>query len=360
MKKTIPTSIGNTLFYIEEDTFKELEQYLSSIREHFSTSKDAIEIVHDIEDRIRERFVEFTGADSKTERIITKNHVDELIKQMGRPEDFGDDISDNTNRKLYRDSENRIIGGVASGIATYFDIDPTIVRVLFLISFFLGGAGVIAYIIIWIVVPEAKTTSQKLEMHGNPVNLHSMSEKVKEKIETVSKKINNNENLEKARNRFGNFFTKSGSKFVQVLGKIIGISLKIVSGFAIIGIVSAFVIGIFNPITSLVGITVIGMAIFPLYYFLLTTIFFLVLIPFIFIYALGTIIMGRKTFFRGLAGSILAGLWAVALIATIVTIGTSVNKLHGTTIRGNSNWGNSRMIHFEGNGRNSDIYFRSY
>ena len=69
-------------------------------------------------------------------------------------------------RRLYRDADSRVLGGVCSGMGAYFNIDVVIFRILFVLSVFMGGAGVLIYIILWIVVPKAKTTAQKLEMKG--------------------------------------------------------------------------------------------------------------------------------------------------------------------------------------------------
>ncbi|MEN9582580.1 MAG: hypothetical protein RL641_534, partial [Candidatus Parcubacteria bacterium] len=116
MKKTIPTSIANTLFYIEEDTYGELDAYLSSIRLYFASYTDNIEIIKDIESRIAEQFIDYTSGAEKSARIITKEHVDKLISSMGKPEDFGEDSQEKgtqqeekkakTPRKFYRDTEH--------------------------------------------------------------------------------------------------------------------------------------------------------------------------------------------------------------------------------------------------------------
>lgn len=349
MKKTIPTSIANTLFYIEEDTYKELDEYLTSIRAHFASSPDSIEIIHDIEDRIREQFIEFTGgenkSDSKTgnERIITAAHVTELIKRMGRPEDFGDDAntaadgtSNNANsksanannkqaRKLYRDGEHQVIAGVASGIGAYLNVDPVVIRIIFLISVFLGGAGVIAYIILWIAVPEAKTASQKLEMQGDPVTLQSVSDKIKEKINQIDK----DEVKDKAKTvgndigrGIGNFLSAIARSIGPILGGIIGVAFKIIAIAAIIGIAFAFFAAAFNPGTGLLDFPVHDFMSPAMYYILLSLVFLAGIIPFIFLSTLGSIFLRKKTFFKGTAATILLSIWMIAIFGSITFAGT--------------------------------------
>ncbi len=346
MKKTIPTSIANTLFYIEEDTYKELDEYLTSIRAHFASSPDSIEIIHDIEDRIREQFIEFTGgenkSDSKTgsERIITSAHVTELIKRMGRPEDFGDDEATSQNgtsssrtntandkhaRKLYRDADHQVIAGVASGIGAYLNVDPVIIRIIFLISVLLGGAGVIAYIILWIAVPEAKTASQKLEMQGDPVTLQSVSDKIKEKINQLDK----DEVKDKAKTvgndigrGMGNFLSAIARSIGPILGGIIGVAFKIIAIAAIIGISFAFFVAAFNPGTGLLDFPVQNFMSPAMYYILLSLVFLAGIIPFIFLNALGSIFLRKKTFFKGTAATILFSIWMIAIFGSITFAGT--------------------------------------
>jgi len=98
-------------------------------------------------------------------------------------------------KKLFRNSEDRVLGGVSSGIAAYFGTDPTVIRLLFVLSIFLGGAGIILYIILWIITPEARTITEKMQMQGEPVTLSNIetnikkSFKVEEGEETVLVKI---------------------------------------------------------------------------------------------------------------------------------------------------------------------------
>jgi phage shock protein C len=90
---------------------------------------------------------------------------------------------------MYRDPDNRVIGGVCSGMGAYWNIDPVIVRIIFIALAFAGGIGVMVYLILYIVLPEAKTTAQKIEMKGDPVNIHNIKEAVKKEFDSVRKNM---------------------------------------------------------------------------------------------------------------------------------------------------------------------------
>jgi phage shock protein PspC (stress-responsive transcriptional regulator) len=90
---------------------------------------------------------------------------------------------------MYRDTDNRIIGGVCAGMGAYWDLDPLIIRIIFIALILAGGLGVFIYLILYIVLPEARTTAQKIEMKGNPVNIHNIKDSVKKEFDTVRKNM---------------------------------------------------------------------------------------------------------------------------------------------------------------------------
>ena len=171
MKKTIQISISQTLFYIEEDSYTKLNNYLSEIKKYFSTYDDKFEIIQDIESRIREQLLEFSDAD-KTERIITDSHIDKLIENMGWPNEFGDFKNDTTtketripkeSRRLYRSKDKAVIAGVASSLAIYLGINITLVRIIFILFTLAHGIGILIYIILWYALPTPETATEILE-----------------------------------------------------------------------------------------------------------------------------------------------------------------------------------------------------
>src|SRR5690606_15581146 len=131
-------------------------------------------------------------------QVISMKDIDEVIAIMGEPQDYRIDneesasqstYSSTKTKKLYRDTENSIIGGVLSGLGHYFGIDKVWLRIIALCLFFFYGTGVLLYIILWVVMPEAKTTSEKLEMKGEAVNISSIEKKVREEFENISQKV---------------------------------------------------------------------------------------------------------------------------------------------------------------------------
>jgi phage shock protein PspC (stress-responsive transcriptional regulator) len=177
MNKTMSISIDHKKFDLDEEAFQLLDNYLASVKKHFASHENREEILADIENSIAAKLIEKLG---KHKQVITKEDVQSLIKTMGTIEDFEEfePHKKATNepemtpiKKLYRNPDDRILGGVASGLAMHFNLDPTLVRVLFVLTTVFWGFGLIVYLILWLVVPEAKTAAQKIEMRGGKTTL---------------------------------------------------------------------------------------------------------------------------------------------------------------------------------------------
>lgn len=194
MKITVSINLGGYSFNIDEDAYTELKRYLRNLEVHFAGEESSSEILSDIETRLAELF---RTKITSYKQVITIDDVRQAISIMGTPED----ISDNDHRsakekfsspgyhRMYRDPDNRIIGGVCSGMGAYWDIDPVILRIIFVVLTLAGGMGALIYLILYIVIPEAKTTAQKIEMKGEPVNIHNIKESVKSEFDKVRKNI---------------------------------------------------------------------------------------------------------------------------------------------------------------------------
>ncbi|MEN8247464.1 MAG: PspC domain-containing protein [Bacteroidota bacterium] len=278
MKKNISINISGIIFHIEEDGYEKLKEYLESINKYFSTFDGSTEIIADIESRIAEIFLSKLGEENQ---VITHEDVSALIATMGGIQDFqaveedepvshsdeeprkepADEKSEREpyveKKKLFRDKKRRLIGGVASGIAHYFSIDPlwirlifiillfdvfitfslsafvilgyivlwivtpesdeleedkkvkkmyrnpqgsviggvatgvaayfdvdvALIRVLFVLTALIGGSGLIAYIVLWIILPEARTITEQVQMKGEPVTLENIESNIKSTIE---------------------------------------------------------------------------------------------------------------------------------------------------------------------------------
>lgn len=180
MKKTVTVSLGGMVFCLEEDAYFRLESYLKRLESSFAADTDRREIMNDIEARMAEHFKEKAP---NPEVVIGLTEVNRVIGIMGEPSDFtseGNTHSSSrpfyhrTTKKLYRDPENRILGGVCSGMSIYWNIDPVIIRILFVIAALWGGGGIFVYLILWIVIPEARTAAERLEMTGEPVTAENI------------------------------------------------------------------------------------------------------------------------------------------------------------------------------------------
>lgn len=183
MKKNFSVNIGGRVFNIDEDAYERFNNYLSRLKAYFATEQGCDEILADIESRIAELLEQKRPSASG---IITLDLINEVIAGMGEPDQFANqetaDIPPSqgtrVSGKLFRDPDNRLIGGVAAGIAAYFKIDPTWIRILFAISTFTYAIGVIVYIILWLILPEARTTSERLEMQRRMINIDTLREEI--------------------------------------------------------------------------------------------------------------------------------------------------------------------------------------
>ena len=266
MNKTISINLGGYFFHIDEDAYQKLTRYFDAVKRSLSNEgKD--EIVKDIESRIAELFQERL---QNEKQVVSLKEVDEVITIMGQPEDYkidndnssshNTDYSNNrsysNNRKLYRDSENSMLGGVLSGLGHYIGVDPLWLRIIMVILFFGFGTGFLIYIILWILVPEAITNNQKLEMRGEPINISNIEKKVKEGINDITGKINNLDHQKIADN------AKSGANQVastigdiflsvfKVFAKIIGAFMLFIASMSLLGITIASIVMVFSSSLS--------------------------------------------------------------------------------------------------------------
>ena len=194
MKITVSINLGGYSFNIDEDAYTELKHYLKNLELHFAGEESSSEILSDIETRIAELF---RTKITSYKQVINIDDVRQAISIMGTPEDISDNDGPTAREKfsspgyhrMYRDTDHRIIGGVCAGMGAYWDIDPLIIRIIFIALALGGGLGILVYLILYIVIPEAKTTAQKIEMKGNPVNIHNIKDSVKKEFDTVRKNM---------------------------------------------------------------------------------------------------------------------------------------------------------------------------
>jgi phage shock protein PspC (stress-responsive transcriptional regulator) len=198
MKKTLTVNISGVVFHIDEDAYDKLNRYLGRIRQSFASDEGCDEILSGIEGRIAEMFQEKVRDHHR--QVVTLEDVKEVIGQLGEPEQISGEetrekeaphtgsFAERGPRRLYRDPDDKYIGGVCGGLGAFFDIDPTWMRIIFLIGIF-AGFGIILYLILWIVIPRARTTAEKLEMRGEKVNLSNIERSIKEDIQDIKRNL---------------------------------------------------------------------------------------------------------------------------------------------------------------------------
>ena len=341
MNKTVNINLAGVFFHIDEDAYAKLQHYLDTIKRSLNNTQGKDEIIADIEARIAELFSEKL----KTERqVISYKEVDEVIAIMGQPEDymvdeeiFEDEPSythshhKTTGKQLFRDTDHSYVGGVSSGLAHYMGIESIWVRLLWVIlTIASSGAFILIYLALWIFVPEAKTTADKLSMRGEEVNISNIERKIREGFDDVAGKMKNVDY-----EKYGKQVSSGASSaatgissvilfLLNIFVKFIGIMILLVAGSVLIGLfIALFTVGTFGiidaPWTDYVEMAGIGS---PLWLISLLT-FFVVGIPFFFLFILGLKILVKKLKSIGTPTKlVLLGLWLLSIIGLSI-IGVS-------------------------------------
>ena len=246
MKKTLTVNLGGTVFNIDDDAYRLLDNYLCNLKAHFSKEEGAEEIVDDIERRISELLAEKLAAG---QQVITISDVEEVIARVGKPEEMdqegqaaeanagqaqggasaqtagqGASTQGAAHRRLFRNPDDKILGGVISGIAAYFCWDVTLLRLLLLVILICGyGTLIPVYIICWFLIPEARTAAEKLSMRGEPITVEHIGKTVTDGFEKVAGGVNDYVRSGKPRT----FMQKLGDSLVRVCGWVLKVLLVI-------------------------------------------------------------------------------------------------------------------------------------
>jgi len=238
MKKTLTVNLNNVVFHIDDDAFEMLQTYLHDIAEHFKSEDERKDIMNDIEARIAELFNEKL---QKNKSVINLSDVEEIVEIMGKPSQYTGDEDETEptpksenkqqkSRRFYRDPENAILGGIAGGLAAYFNVDVTWIRILLVFLVFIGVGFIIPiYIVVWFVAPAAITASQRLEMQGEDVT-----------VENIKTEVNNVKNYMESE-KFKNSAETVGERILDILRWVFKIIFGIVG--AILGMIGIIVVG---------------------------------------------------------------------------------------------------------------------
>ena len=264
MKKTFTINISGSVFHIDQDAYEKLQNYLQMLSTHFGASEEGREILQDIEARIAELFNEKLQSEEKD--VVNEVWVDEVIERMGKPEDFleGEEEEETVEstdektttatgkikRRMYRDPDSRVLGGLCGGMGAYFNIDPVILRIIFFILIWLtGGIFIPIYILLWIAVPKARTTAQRLEMRGREATVSNIEKSIKEEVKDVKesyKKFKDSESYGKGKEKMSQLGDVSYNVFKVILKVIVilfGVLLILVGFTGLVGFLTSMVIG---------------------------------------------------------------------------------------------------------------------
>ncbi len=341
MNKTVTINLSGIVFHIDENAYELLKKYLEKLKAHFSTTQGKEEIIADIESRLAEMFAE---RNADVNKVIMAADVNVVIEAMGKPEELpGNEEEDQqskaksdqtvyfeANRKrFFRNPDDKVLGGVCSGISAYFDIDPIWLRLAFAFSLIFAGTGLFLYIILWFIIPEAKTTSDKLQMRAERVNVATIEKNVREEMENLKKRgevfageltsDTMNRRVRSSTQKVGDFIGDILRAFGKFIAGIFGIVITIVSIAVLVGLTIAIFsgVGLFSfavphEITAMVltnsqlwwlvigGILAIG-------------------IPFTLLLLNGLKILFKVKLNLRMIGAVMAGLWLVGIAICVLT-----------------------------------------
>lgn len=342
MNKTINIHLAKISFTIEELAYGILKNYLDELNRLFDKTEGKNEIIEDIELRIAELFAE---QQIRPTDAITQDDVEAVIAILGKPEelmldeDDADPQSSKTEKhpkSLFRDPDDRYIGGVAGGLGHYLGVDSVWIRLIMILLIF-SSVGGLVYILLWILVPEAKTTADKLKMKGEPINVSTIKNKIKEEIEEVGKNVkdvdykNAANQLKKKSKELSGFLGKVFNVIFRIIVVIVGVFLIIISSLILLGV----------TISSLLGTLFSTLLPFEFIQFGLSTelpffisgiaVIFTMAIPMILLFTLGLRLLSKNRAIMGKTTRlVLVGLWFLSIL-TLLGVAFFESKSLGIT-----------------------------
>ncbi len=210
MKKTVQVNIGGMPFHVDEDAYQRLQVYLSHIRQYYINTPEGAEILSDIEARIAEILQDKI---SKTKQAVSFEDISTVILILGEPEQFDTTeqptegredanryFEDNSNeshqtqdhmerRRIFRDTDHAKLGGVCAGLAAYVGVVPIVVRILFIVATLFYGSSLLVYLLLWAMIPQANTRAEKMEMHGEPIDISNIERRIKDEFNNLKKNV---------------------------------------------------------------------------------------------------------------------------------------------------------------------------
>jgi len=243
MNKIIKINLAGQAVSIDEQAYNSLSQYMRSLEKYFINTESGKEILEDIEARIAELFF----ATLRSNDFISEIHVQEAITLMGTAQDMGAEDNDESQdsqaykdpkrKKLFRDKEDAIFGGVCSGIGAYYGLDTIAVRIMFILLVMLAGAPIVAYILLWAIIPAAITPQDRYRMHGDASTISDIANNIREEATNVSSNLRN-EASKWSKNIKKNSTLKRGTQtLTNGIAEILTVVAKLFAVFLIIMLV---------------------------------------------------------------------------------------------------------------------------
>ena len=357
MNKTITVNISGLVFNIEEEAYRVLTDYLNAVRTSLDDSATAREVMDDVEARIAELF---QSRLDEQKQVIVMADVEEVIGIMGEPKDYriGADDEDfegaegasgsrQRRRRIFRNPDDQIIGGVCGGLAAYFNVDTLWIRLIWILLFIVGGTGLLLYLILWAIIPEARTTAEKLEMTGEEINVENIKKRVHEEKENLNdsfrrfkRKLNGGgSGLSQGINHVFGLLIQLLEMVLKLAVKVLGIAAILLGGFIFLCLVlslatSGLVAPWFNEeaefsLSILEWASLMFQSQVDIWLLLAFAVLCIIATSSMFVYA-GTRALGisRKPF-RGFGLSLLI-IWFVSLVSVGIIIGQTVTEFSDT------------------------------
>jgi len=241
MNRIISIQLGRQVFQIEEDAYERLNEYLLSLRRTMAQDPDAEEIIQDIEMRMAELFRHRMG---EFRQHLNLDDITAVLEVMGAPADIGAEERDSGPtpgpRRLFRHPDDKMIAGVCGGLGAYFNTDPLWFRLAFAATLFFYGGGVMFYLVLVFIIPVAKTPTERLQMHGEDVNLRNLERRLKEEGARMGENMRKTFEGSEARSLFNRFFIllgRIGLVFLKVFAYGMALFLLFIGMALIVGMV---------------------------------------------------------------------------------------------------------------------------
>jgi phage shock protein PspC (stress-responsive transcriptional regulator) len=352
MNKTVTINISGIIFHIEEDAYDKLSKYLNTIKGYFTNTDGGNEIMSDIEARIAEML---QGKVNATKQVVLMNDVDAVMSAMGKPEEFADEsaTSSTTNEKantsyesayqepirkrLFRNPDDKAIGGICSGVAEYFNIDVVWVRIITFLLIFFGGMSFFVYIILWIVIPEAQTTADRLAMRGEPVNINNIKKAVQDEAEELKNRAGKyGQEFRNNSGYYGNRISDNIGAFFngvfRILGRLFGFFMASLGIFLMIGFVSTLlgfsILGANDSFTQFTSLIFDSSWVYGLSFI---TFIIVVGIPIFFLIYVGIKLLFNINYSNRWLNLSLGGLWTVGIIFGFYLLSKTLHQFSETS-----------------------------